>query len=654
MTSTGHNQPDATRVFQAVGRAGSDFPQFNAPGQTQLGGNQATYVKNIRRALARKLLVIVTGAGVSLNATEHEATGHLPELTWNGLILNGLQYLESEGYIGENDRPSVDFHRRALENSSSPPKSLMAAATYTKDELKQHGKWATWLDLVFKDLALPENIHKPGILQELREFQSNGAKIMTTNYDDLVDKICESKSIGPRDRADIQQFAAGDQDGVVHIHGWYKQAENVVFDVLDYGDITKEEVIQLILRALFATHTILFVGAGTGLQDRNFSNLLEWARSYYNHIPHKHYVLVRDKEDNEANFEPLIKVRYGQTYDYLVPFLHMLRDPYHLFGVWKFVCAFDKNSGTKAERDKPRAIATIGDGTPTGVFTFVLYDDRIQKYRIDYSTKNAEVPTTVLMAQWGSDGGSDNGQFVEPLFIWVSQTGISFVTDTNNHRVQVFNGDGEYMRQWGSAGTEEGHFLMPWGIWGLDPAMDETVHDNDNSQAVEIYVCDRDNKRVQIFDGHGVFKGSFGDPEWREVTAILVFRTELSNGRQVYLSDRRFGHVEEWCSSDGQNFSRVRRWGVHGRLSGEFRFAEGLAMCPHTKVIYVVDADNHRVQAFTDQGDYIHEFGNKGILQGQFDLPASVAVDRLGHVYVGDMDNYRVQVFKPLWSPSFT
>lgn len=77
-------------------------------------------------------------------------------------------------------------------------------------------------------------------------------------------------------------------------------------------------------------------------------------------------------------------------------------------------------------------------------------------------------------------------------------------------------------------------------------------------------------------------------------------------------------------------------------------------MCPHTKVIYVVDADNHRVQAFTDQGDYIHEFGNKGILQGQFDLPASVAVDRLGHVYVGDMDNYRVQVFKPLWSPSFT
>lgn len=95
----------------------------------------------------------------------------------------------------------------------------------------------------------------------------------------------------------------------------------------------------------------------------------------------------------------------------------------------------------------------------------------------------------------------------------------------------------------------------------------------------------------------------------------------------------------------------MKRWGGYGMASGKYRYPEGIATCPATNAVYVVDADNHRVQAFTEQGNYIHEFGGKGSRPGEFDIPTALAVDHLGHVYVCDMDNARVQVFQPVWNP---
>ena len=59
----------------------------------------------------------------------------------------------------------------------------------------------------------------------------------------------------------------------------------------------------------------------------------------------------------------------------------------------------------------------------------------------------------------------------------------------------------------------------------------------------------------------------------------------------------------------------------------------------------MVDAGNHRIQKFTDDGDFIHSWGEFGSDQGQLSDPWGIAVDSQGFVYVADWGNNRVQKF---------
>lgn len=53
----------------------------------------------------------------------------------------------------------------------------------------------------------------------------------------------------------------------------------------------------------------------------------------------------------------------------------------------------------------------------------------------------------------------------------------------------------------------------------------------------------------------------------------------------------------------------------------------------------------HVKQVFYPDGTFKFKFGNKGTGNGEFDLPAGVAVDAQNRIVVVDKDNHRVQVF---------
>lgn len=89
------------------------------------------------------------------------------------------------------------------------------------------------------------------------------------------------------------------------------------------------------------------------------------------------------------------------------------------------------------------------------------------------------------LAHWGSHGAGP-GQFDMPVGIAVDAQGRVFVTDTYNHRVQVFTNDGGFLREWGGYGDGPGQFYRPMGI-GV--AADG-----------RIYVADTWNGRVQVFE----------------------------------------------------------------------------------------------------------------------------------------------------------
>lgn len=83
------------------------------------------------------------------------------------------------------------------------------------------------------------------------------------------------------------------------------------------------------------------------------------------------------------------------------------------------------------------------------------------------------------------------GPFNKPTGIAATESGDIFVSDGYmNARVHKFAADGSYLMAWGAPGkTAPSHFHNPHGI-GIDPTG-------------RVIVCDRENHRIQVFDQQG-------------------------------------------------------------------------------------------------------------------------------------------------------
>jgi len=82
--------------------------------------------------------------------------------------------------------------------------------------------------------------------------------------------------------------------------------------------------------------------------------------------------------------------------------------------------------------------------------------------------------------------------FNQPTGIALGPSGELFVSDGYaNFLVHKFSPDGELLKTWGAPGTGPGQFALPHNI-GVD-------------RHGTVYVCDRENDRIQLFDSEGEF-----------------------------------------------------------------------------------------------------------------------------------------------------
>lgn len=86
------------------------------------------------------------------------------------------------------------------------------------------------------------------------------------------------------------------------------------------------------------------------------------------------------------------------------------------------------------------------------------------------------------------------------------------------------------------------------------------------------------------------------------------------------------------------------KWGAYGSANASFRGPAGIATDLRGN-IYVVDAENHRIQKFLPDGSFAGTWGTEGIANGQFFGPTGVAVDTGGNIYVADQALDRIQKF---------
>ena len=101
-------------------------------------------------------------------------------------------------------------------------------------------------------------------------------------------------------------------------------------------------------------------------------------------------------------------------------------------------------------------------------------------------------PTGTLTLQLGTPGksGCDACHFYQPTHVCVLPSGDFFVTDGyGNSRVAKFSGNGQFLAEWGGRGIAPGKFHTPHVITvGMDG---------------RLYISDRENDRVQVFDKQG-------------------------------------------------------------------------------------------------------------------------------------------------------
>ena len=103
-----------------------------------------------------------------------------------------------------------------------------------------------------------------------------------------------------------------------------------------------------------------------------------------------------------------------------------------------------------------------------------------------------------LLLKLGIKGqaGTDEKTFNRPTDLAFAPTGEVYVSDGyGNSRVVKFSREGKYLMTWGKRGTGPGEFNTPHSI-----AVDSKG---------EVYVSDRENNRIQVFDPNGKFIRQF-------------------------------------------------------------------------------------------------------------------------------------------------
>jgi len=211
-----------------------------------------------------------------------------------------------------------------------------------------------------------------------------------------------------------------------------------------------------------------------------------------------------------------------------------------------------------------------------------------------------------LKTKFGSFGNGD-GEFDDPRGIGVDNSGNIHVLDNDAEHIQVFDpdmmGGFQFDFKFGSGGSDmEGLLSSP-----EDLALDSSGN---------IYITDRQNGRIQVFNSSGIFQFMIGGS---------VNMTDMTN----------------ICPN---NPGDVCRDGSSGNADGQFISPFGVAVDSSSN-IYVADTNNNRIQVFNSAGVHQLSFGSSGSADGRFDAPRGVAVDNLGNIYVADTRNDRIQVF---------
>ena len=256
----------------------------------------------------------------------------------------------------------------------------------------------------------------------------------------------------------------------------------------------------------------------------------------------------------------------------------------------------------------------------------------------------AETPPAFLL-KWGVLGTSDS-QFSGPRGVAVDDSGIVYVVDTSNHRIQKFDSFGTFVSMWGwgvrtgAAELQVCTARCQQGIAGGGNGQFHFPQDVALDAAGRVYVSDQNTHRVQRFESSGEYLSQWGSQGSAEGQFLAPMGVAVDAAGNVYVADSGNNRIQRFSSVG----AFVTQWGSIGSADGQLNDPGGIAVDADGNV-YVAETGNNRVQKFGGEGLFLDKWGSQGGGDGEFLFPSGLAVDSEGNVYVADSQNNRVQKF---------
>jgi len=219
--------------------------------------------------------------------------------------------------------------------------------------------------------------------------------------------------------------------------------------------------------------------------------------------------------------------------------------------------------------------------------------------------------------------GINDGQFTEPSGVTINTNNDIIVADTNSHRIQIFDREGNFKFKFGECGKRDGQLLYPNRVSIV-------------KQTGDIVVTERSpTHQIQIYNKYGQFLRKFG-------------ATILQHPRGVCV-DYKGRIVVVECK-----VMRVIIFDLYGNVLNKFNcskyleFPNGVCCSNPThsnnyrEEIYISDNRAHCIKVFDYNGNFLRQIGGEGITN----YPIGVGINSNNEILVADNhNNFNLTVF---------
>ena len=236
---------------------------------------------------------------------------------------------------------------------------------------------------------------------------------------------------------------------------------------------------------------------------------------------------------------------------------------------------------------------------------------------VDYDNKCVVVLNNKLNLLKVIGQGSGNSRLVNPEGIAVTDNVIA-VSDYGNHQVKKYSLQGELLSVIGCKGNKNGQFNGPMGL---------TFNNNKL-----LYVVDRLNYRVQVFQQDDTFAFSFGNRESNPGQLQCPVRIAIDHNNNVLVTDL-FDNCINIFTDRGQFIQTINSYRPYA-----------ITISPTGYLITGHHGDDNKIRVWSPTYQLINQFGKKGSKLGEYYGVYGMSMDSSGTIYVAEWDNMRLQV----------